>query len=296
MGTMIKVTGSARRIEEIVNLGASKGVTRVMEESYFDGDMPAEMRREQMLTFVRTKDFVRVSDLSARFRVSEVTVRGDLDALAERGQIRRIRGGAMPRTLPHPERPFEVMQGARVDEKAMIGRAAASLVSHGETVILDVGTTTTAVAHALTKRDDLYDVVVFTNALNIAIELESAIPRFTVVVTGGTLRPMQHSLVDPLGELMLERINAHSVFLGCNGIDPIGGVTNINLPEAEIKRRMLQAARRRIIVADGSKVGEIELAKLCSIDEIDLLITDSSADPAVLNALRERDLEVMIAR
>jgi DeoR family transcriptional regulator, aga operon transcriptional repressor len=178
----------------------------------------------------------------------------------------------------------------------MIGRAAASLVSHGETVILDVGTTTTAVAHALTKRDDLYDVVVFTNALNIAIELESAIPRFTVVVTGGTLRPMQHSLVDPLGELMLERINAHSVFLGCNGIDPIGGVTNINLPEAEIKRRMLQAARRRIIVADGSKVGEIELAKLCSIDEIDLLITDSSADPAVLNALRERDLEVMIAR
>lgn len=267
----------------------------IMAESNFDGDIPAEMRREQMLTFVRSRDFVRVSDLSTRFRVSEVTVRGDLDALAERGQIRRVRGGAMPRTLPHPERPFEEMQSARVDEKAMIGRAAASLVSHGETVILDVGTTTTAVARALTKRDDLYDVVVFTNALNIAIELESAIQRLTVVVTGGTLRPMQHSLVDPLGELMLERINAHTVFLGCNGIDPIGGVTNINLPEAEIKRRMLQAARRRIIVADGSKVGEIELAKLCSIEEIDLLITDGSADPAVLNALRERDLEIMLA-
>lgn len=266
-----------------------------MVESKSDGDMPAEMRREQMLTFVRSRDFVRVSDLSARFHVSEVTVRGDLDTLAERGQIRRIRGGAMPRLLPHPERPFEEMQGARVDEKAMIGRAAASLVSHGETVILDVGTTTTAVARALAKRDDLYDVVVFTNALNIAIELELAIPRFTVVVTGGTLRPMQHSLVDPLGGLMLERINAHTVFLGCNGIDPIGGITNINLPEAEIKRRMLQAARRRIIVADGSKVGGIELAKLCSIDEIDLLITDSSADLAVLNVLREHDLEVMLA-
>ncbi len=246
----------------------------IMAESNFDGDIPAEMRREQMLTLVRSRDFVRVSDLSTRFRVSEVTVRGDLDALAERGQIRRVRGGAMPRTLPHPERPFEEMQSARVDEKAMIGRAAASLVSHGETVILDVGTTTTAVARALTKRDDLYDVVVFTNALNIAIELESAIPRLTVVVTGGTLRPMQHSLVDPLGELMLECINAHTVF---------------------IKRRMLQAARRRIIVADGSKVGEIELAKLCSIEEIDLLITDGSADPAVLNALRERDLEIMLA-
>src|SRR5439155_12183441 len=113
-----------------------------MEVTRSEGDIPVEVRRNQMLGLVKAKEFVRVSDLSTRFRVSEVTVRGDLDALAERGQIRRVRGGAMPRTLPHPERPFEEMQGARVDEKAMIGRAAASLVSHGETVILDVGTTT----------------------------------------------------------------------------------------------------------------------------------------------------------
>lgn len=267
-----------------------------MDESRIDGDVPAEMRREQMLAFVKTQDFVRVSDLSARFHVSEVTVRGDLDALAERGHVRRIRGGAMRRTVPHPERPFEEMQSARVDEKDIIGRVAAGLVSHGETVILDVGTTTTAVARALVKREDLYDIVVFTNALNIALELESAIPRFTVVVTGGTLRPMQHSLVDPLGGLMIERINAHTVFLGCNGIDPNGGITNVNLPEAEVKRRMLQAARRRIVVADGSKVGGVELAYLCSVEEIDLLITDSSADPAILSALRERDLEVLLAK
>jgi len=133
-------------------------------------------------------------------------------------------------------------------------------------------------------------------SLNLVSELESAIPRFTVVVTGGTLKPMQHSLVAPLGGMMLERINAHSVFRGCNGIDPVGGGTNINVPEAEIKRRMLQVARRRIIIADGSKVGGIELAKLCSIDEIDMLITDSTADTAVLNTLRERELEVMLAK
>jgi DeoR family transcriptional regulator of aga operon len=267
-----------------------------MEESKSDGDIPAEMRREQMLAFVNSRDFVRVSDLSARFGVSEVTVRGDLDTLADRGQLKRIRGGAMPRPMPQPERSFEEMQAARVDEKARIGELAASLVSQGETVILDVGTTTTAVARALANRLDLYDVVIFTNSLNIAIELESAIPRFTVVVTGGTLRPMQHSLVDPMGGLMLERINARTVFLGCNGIDPNGGITNINLPEAEIKRRMLQAARQRVIVADGSKVGRVELAYLCGVDEIDLLITDSSADPAVLNALREKELHIMLAK
>lgn len=260
-----------------------------------DGEVPAEMRREQILALIRSRDFVRVSDLSARFHVSEVTVRGDLDTLAEQGRIRRVRGGAMPRSLPQPERPFEISQNARATEKASIGRLAASLISRGETVIIDVGTTTTAVARALVMREDLFDVVVFTNALNIALELESATPRFTVIVTGGTLRPLQHSLVDPLGGLMFERINAHTAVLGCNGIDIQGGITNINLPETEIKRRMLQSAKRRIIVADGSKIGEIELAYLCSVDEIDLLITDNTADPSAIAALREKDLEVILA-
>ena len=107
---------------------------------------------------------------------------------------------------------------------------------------------------------------------------------------------MQHSLVDPLGGLMLEHVHTHTVFLGCNGVDPDGGITNINLPEADLKRRMLKAARRRIVVADGSKIGEVELARLCAIDDIDLLITDSSADPSILNTLREKELQVMLAK
>ncbi len=259
-----------------------------------DGDLPAEMRRDQILAYIKSRDFARVVDLSAMFRVSEVTVRGDLDVLADRGQIRRIRGGAMPRSMPNSERPFEEMKSSRVAEKANIGRLAASLVDHGETILLDVGTTTTAVARALLEREELRDIVLFTNAVNIALELEVAIPRFTVVLTGGTLRPMQHSLVDPLGSVILEQINAHTVFLGCNGIDATHGVTNVNLPEAAMKRRMLQAARRRVIVADGSKVGEVALAYLCGVDEIDLLITDNSADAAVLASLRERDLEVLV--
>jgi len=261
-----------------------------------DGEIPAEIRREQLLSFIKAKDFVKVSDLSARFSVSEVTIRGDLDTLARIGHIRRIRGGAMPSTLSHFERPFEETKSTHVAEKALIARAAASIVTSGETIILDVGTTTTAVAQELMKRTDLHDIVIFTNALNIALELERAIPRFTVVVIGGTLRPLQHSLVDPLGGIMLERINAHTVFLGCNGIDAVGGITNLNLPEADIKRRMLNAATRVIVVADGSKVGKIALAHLGDVDAIDLLITDGSASPAALNTLRERDLEIMIAQ
>ncbi|MBV9614073.1 MAG: DeoR/GlpR transcriptional regulator [Ktedonobacteraceae bacterium] len=268
--------------------------TKDMDGTISEGDVPAEIRREQILTFIKARDFARVADLSARFRVSEVTVRGDLDVLAERGEIRRIRGGAMSRPSVQMERPFEEMKNARASEKSSIGRLAASLISSGETLILDVGTTTTEVARSLMQREDLRDIIVFTNSLNIALELEEAIPRFTVVLTGGTLRPLQHSLVDPLGMLIFDRIKAHTVFLGCNGIDPVFGVTNINLPETEVKRHMLRSAKRRILVADGSKIGKVELANTCNIDEIDLLITDSSADPAILGALRESGLEIMI--
>ena len=261
-------------------------------------DLPIEMRREQILAFIKSKDFVRVVDLSTRFGVSEVTVRGDLDALADLGHIRRIRGGAMSQAslaLPRPELSFEEALNTHTAEKISIGHAAADLVSQGETIMLDVGTTTTAVARAILEHEDLRDIVIFTNALNIALELEVAIPRITVVVTGGTLRPLQHSLVNPLGSEIIERVNAHTFFMGCNGVDPVRGVTNANLPEAEVKQRMLRTARRRIVVADGTKIGKVEVAQVCGIEDIDLLITDRSVDPTLLAALRERGLEVLLA-
>jgi DeoR family transcriptional regulator of aga operon len=257
--------------------------------------VPGAVRRERMLTALREREFLRVGELGEMFGISEVTVRSDLNALADDGRIVRLRGGAMVPKSSHRERPFEETEGAHAAQKLQIGRTAAQLVGDGDTVILDVGTTTTAVARALLRRDDLTDVVVFTNAINIALELERGIPRFTVVVLGGTLRPLQHSLVDPLGALALDQINAHVVFLGCNGIDADGGVTNLNLPEAELKRRMLAAARRRVAVADGSKVGRVEVARLCGIDDVDLLITDGSADSEALNRLREHELEIRIA-
>ncbi len=255
--------------------------------------LPASVRRQRMLGVIRGQDFARVGDLSAMFGISEVTVRSDLAALAQRGHVRRVHGGAVSHA--RPERPFEETQGAHSAEKTTIGRAAAQLVADGETIILDVGTTTTAVARALVERAELRDVVVFTNALNIAFLLEPATPRMTVVVTGGTLRPLQHSLVDPLGGLILDQINANIVFLGCNGIDPVRGVTNVNLPEADIKRRMLRAGRRRIVVADGSKLGAVELAPLCDVSDVDILVTGESADAEAVAALRERGLAVLVA-
>jgi DeoR family transcriptional regulator of aga operon len=230
------------------------------------------------------------------FGISEVTVRSDLDLLDESGNLQRVHGGAIIRTpVPRKERSFEESSGASAEEKAAIGRAAAALVSSGETIIIDVGTTTTALAQALVARDDLRDIVVFTSAINVALELERAIPRFTVVVTGGTLRPLQHSLVDPMANHIFKRVNVSTVFLGCNGVHPEEGITNVNLPETAVKQHMLAAAQQCIVVAEGSKIGNISVVKIVDIDTVDVLVTGSSAPQEVLDELTSRGLVIEVA-
>jgi DeoR family transcriptional regulator of aga operon len=253
-------------------------------------------RREQMLAAIQERHFLHVRELSGRFGISEVTVRNDLDALASQGEVHRIRGGAIPRAPHEPERPFEESETSHAAEKIAIGRAAAELVRDGEALLVDVGTTTAAAARALAARTDLDGVVVFTNGLKTALELEAGYPRVSVVLLGGTLRPLQHSLVDPLATLILEQISAQTLLLGCNGVHPDGGVTNINLPEAEIKKRMIAAAGRRIVLADGSKIGAVQLARLCGVDDVDLVITGESADPETVAALRDRGVDVRVVR
>jgi DeoR family transcriptional regulator of aga operon len=256
--------------------------------------VPAAVRQARIRSYVNEHEFIRVSDISDRFDISEVTARADLKALADRGLVRRVHGGAVPRLVHRTERPFDLAEEGLIEARAHLGREAATRVKEGDAVLIDVGTTTTALARALVARTELSEVAVFTNGLTIALELELAFPRITVVVTGGTLRPMQHSLVNPLGETLLDGITASIAFIGCNGIDITGGVTNVNLPEAAIKRRMVGAARTRIVLAEGRKVGVIELARVCALEDVDELITDGAADPEVLDAIRALGVQVTV--
>lgn len=243
-------------------------------------EIPAALRREQILATVAERGFARVGQLSARFGISEVTVRSDLDALAEAGSVERVHGGAIATVRPGgAERGFEQSLLSAADQKRRIGAAAAELVVSHQAIVLDVGTTTTAIAHALLEREDLEDVVVITAALNIALALEPAIPRLTVVVTGGILRPRQHSLVDPLAGAVLERVRADIAFIGCSGVDARAGVTNANLPEADIKRRMIDAAARTVVVADSSKLGVVQLSRVAPLTEVHTLLTGVEATP-----------------
>ena len=245
---------------------------------------PAAARRVRLIELVSATGFARVAVLSRELGVSEVTVRSDLAALERDGVLDRVHGGAMLRGLAdRSEPPFELARESSADQKQRIGRAAAALVESGSSVLLDVGTTTAAVADALLRRaeeDGLEDVVVITNGLSIALALEPAIPRFTVVLTGGTLRPLQHSLVAPYASMLLAGIRADLAFIGCTGVDAVAGVTNVNLPETELKQAMLAAADRAVVVADSSKLGRTSLGVIGGLDRFERLLTATPAESA----------------
>ena len=234
---------------------------------------------------------MRVADASLELGVSEVTVRGDLTALEREGALVRVHGGAMPLSAAG-ESSLESSLDRDAAAKRAIGQAAARMVAPGQGVYLDAGSTAMAVALALVDRRDLHDVTVVTCGLTIALALESALPRLTVIVTGGTLRPLQHSLVNPFAMPMLDSLHLDLAFIGCNGVHATGGVTNVNLPEAEIKTRVLARSARRVVIADATKLDRIDRAVIGAVGDFDTLLTAGDAAPAVIEGLRAAGLSV----
>ncbi len=254
----------------------------------------ADDRRRRLADAVAQQGFLRVVDASELLAVSEVTIRGYFTALESAGQLVRVHGGAIPKSAAVPEPSLEQAIAQASESKLAIGARAASLVVPGQSLLLDVGSTAVAVADALVARDDLHDVSVITNGLAIAIALEPAIPRIRVLLTGGTLRPLQHSLVNPGVSPFLESVHVDLAFIGCNGIDIEHGVTNLNYPEAEVKRRMMLSSRRRVLVADRSKAGQTHLGVIGAIGDFDALVTDGPKDDA-LAAIEATGLELILA-
>jgi DeoR family transcriptional regulator of aga operon len=254
---------------------------------------PASPRRQRLGELVQSHGFLRVTDASRLLGVSEVTVRADLSLLESQGLLTRVHGGAVPAAVRESPLEQTIRQDAHI--KTRIGERAAGIVRSGQSVLLDVGSTALAAARALVARDDLRDVVVLTNGLSIALALEPAIPRLTVVVLGGTLRPLQHSLVDPHATAALDGIHADIALIGCNGVDPEAGVTNINLAEAQVKRAMVRSSARRILLADASKLGRRHLGRVGAVEDFDVLVTAGDPREDLLDPLRERGLDVEVA-
>ncbi|GAB3633095.1 DeoR/GlpR family DNA-binding transcription regulator [Microbacterium sp. AGC85] len=258
--------------------------------------VPATVRREQIVSIIERQGFARVQELSRTLSVSEVTVRSDLDLLAEENVIQRVHGGAISGIKSTAQSPdYERALARAVTEKRRIGNAAAALVDSEMAILLDAGTTTLAIARALRAREDLRGVVVFTNSLTIALELGVAEPHhITVVVTGGTVNYKQRSLIDPLGDMFIGSVHSDICFIGCNGVSS-RGFTNSSLPEVTMKRRYLDSAARAIVVADSSKIGKSQVIQVAPLQRIDMLVTGVEAPPVELEALREAGLTIELA-
>lgn len=259
------------------------------ERAWTDQAMPAHLRRGRELQLIRERGFVRVGELSRIFQISEVTVRLDLNRLAERGHIRRVRGGACPRSLRDaPAPPAEPQTSVEV----AVARAAAALVSDGDRISLVAGRLTEAMAGALADRAELHDVVVVTNGLAVAAGLAAGKSRFTVVVTGGTLDPDEHALLDPYGDLLVPLMRTGTVFFDCEAVDAEAGVTTSHLRRAAMLTKMAATSRERVGLAHPDAIGRVSLARALSTDDLDALLTSRGGDVRALRELAEGGVAV----
>src|ERR1700678_2150190 len=232
---------------------------------------------------------VLVGDLARHFRTSQVTIRKDLDILQAHGRIHRTHGGALPARESALEDPtLREKEKLHRKEKSQIATAAARMVKEGQVVILDSGTTTTAIARALRERENL---TIITNAVNIAAELSGS--SLEVILTGGTLRKNSFSLVGPIAEETLRRLNADILFLGVDGFDVNCGLSTPNLLEAKVNRAMMDIARIVVAVCDSSKFGRRSLSLIAPPLAVHRVITDRSAPKSDIAQLRKARIEII---
>lgn len=252
--------------------------------------MLSEERRRDVLEMLRTEGRVLVADLAKRFRTSQITIRKDLEFLHDQGQLERTHGGALPvKTGALNDRSLQEKERMHRKEKLRIAEAAVHMIRHGQVIILDSGTTTTAIARACRHFKSL---TIVTNATNIAAELADT--PVEVILTGGVLRPNSFSLVGPLAEESLRKLSADLLFLAVDGFDVRYGLTTPNLLEARVNRAMAESARRTVVVCDSSKFGRRSLSLIMPTSSVHETITDKNIPKNDLKALREADVHVKL--
>lgn len=252
--------------------------------------MLSEERRREILEILRTDGRVLVRDLAKRFRTSLITVRKDLESLHHQGQLERTHGGALPvRTGALQDQTIQEKERQHRQQKVRIAVAAVRMIRPGQVIILDSGTTTTAIARGCRH---VRGLTVITNGTNIAAELADS--PADVILTGGSLRRNSFSLVGPLAEDSLSKLSADILFLAVDGFDVTYGLTTPNQLEARVNRAMSTAAKRTVVVNDSSKFGRRSLSLIMPISAVHEAITDRGISKNDLNALRESGIDVTV--
>jgi DeoR family transcriptional regulator, aga operon transcriptional repressor len=252
--------------------------------------MLIDERRRHILSLVQNQGRVLVGELSQTLGISQITIRKDLEHLQSRGLVQRTHGGALrlqSGALFDPS--LQEKQKQHSQEKQRIADEAARMVQEGQCVMLDSGTTTTAVAHALMRFSQL---TLITNAVNIAADLANT--NFEVILIGGALRKNSSSLVGPLAEDVLDEMHADILFLGVDGFDVETGITTPNVLESRVNRAMVKASRRVVVVCDSTKFSRRSLSRIVPTSAIHCVITDTNLPRETEEALRNQNLELIL--
>jgi len=260
--------------------------------------MAPHQRWNALLELVARDGTIEVERAARELGVSTATIRRDLDHLAQQQLLTRTRGGAKANSVSY-DLPLRYKSARRAGEKERIAKATAALVPPGSVVGLNGGTTTTEVARALSTRADLNTsdgpaLTVVTNALNIANELIVR-RNVKIVVTGGVARPQSYELIGPLATRLLGELTLDQLCLGVDAISVADGATAYNEGEASINQLMVGRAREVIVVADSSKLDRHAFARICPIDEVDVLVTDQAADERVVAGFTAAGVRVVQA-
>ena len=233
--------------------------------------MISEERRARLMRMINERGYVQVTDLVAEFDVSPVTIRRDLETLENDGLLIRKRGGAIRRNQGVTmELPYIIKQVHNIEIKRKIADKALKMVADGDSIILDSGSTTFELAKRLVTKSRLS---VVTNDLYIATKL-AANPDINLICTGGVARSNVFSLQGAIAEASIQNLRVEITFLGADAIHPDGGIYNVNINEVPVKLAMIESAPKIVLLADSSKFEVCGFAKICTLSQIDTVITD----------------------
>jgi DeoR/GlpR family transcriptional regulator of sugar metabolism len=252
-------------------------------------------RRRKIIEIVQESGSRSVTDLVDQFGVSEMTIRRDLRDLDREGLLRRVHGGAISNLGRSYEPPFTVRSTRHDEKKRAIGRRAAELVQDGDSLALDVGTTTIEIARALQGKRNL---TIITASLPIANEIVSNLSLTSdvrLILTGGIVRSGELSMIGDVAARSYHDFHVDKAFIGVGGISFEDGLTEYNVEDAMVKKHLLPNAQQRIVVADSSKFGRTTFTSIAPLDMIHTIITDSDIPRDVLEAVQRMGIEILIA-
>ncbi len=247
----------------------------------------AERRHQLILRALRAGGPAAVTDLSVQLGVSPATIRRDLVKLEEDGLLTRVHGGAV---VEEGDQPFAEVAGVRVTEKDAIAERAAAMIRDGQSVLLDIGTTAYRLARQLHGRR----LTVITSNLVVYEELADD-EGIELVLLGGMVRREYRSLVGFLTEDNLRQLHADWLFLGTSGVRPGGQVMDTTVVEVPVKRAMIKAGEKVVLLADAAKFPGHGMAKVCGPEDLDAVVTNDPVDAATRASFQEAGVEVVVA-